>query len=388
MTRIEIHNIKKHFYSGTHRVRSPEATLSEIEPLMEKIGVTEVRDITGLDRLGIPVFSAIRPSAARGAVSVHAGKGIDPLNARVSAMMEAIERFSAEKPQCMEFASYEEIGLTRAVDPRDLILPQPLAMGEKLQWISSWDILNDEEVYLPANAVLHPYNSQGIGTQIFRSDTNGLASGNVMEEAILHALFEVVERDALSCAEQGRSLGKRLRVDSGPVRELLDIFENQGVAIHLWLTDGKTRLPTVAAAADDTVTKDPGLLVIGCGTHASPEIAALRAITEVAQSRASYLEGGRSTENRKMILEKAGYERLKRINSMWFADAPEVNISDVPDLSTDSLDGDIRAVLDEVKVHADRVCISDLSVTPVPVVRAVIPGFEISYMDPTRVRRD
>lgn len=227
---------------------------------------------------------------------------------------------------------------------------------------------------------------------LFRSDTNGLASGNVIEEAILHALFEVIERDALSVADQKRDLGRRLVIGKEcAAREVLDRFEENGIDIHLWLLEGKTGVPpTVAAAADDTVTKDPAMLVIGSGTHLSPpEIAALRALTEVAQSRGSYLQGGRNDPpQREMIIRKAGYERLKRINRMWFDDADAVDIADVPpDASTRRFDTDIRQVLEEVAPpHTDRVCVCDLSRTAVPVVRVVVPGFEVSYMDPDRKR--
>jgi len=222
---------------------------------------------------------------------------------------------------------------------------------------------------------------------LFRSDSNGLASGNVIEEAILHALFEVIERDALSIADQEHDLGRRLIIGTEcAAREILDRFEENGIDIHLWLLAGKTGIPTVAAAADDTVTKDPAMLVIGSGTHTCPEIAALRALTEVAQSRGSYLQGGRNDPQREMIIRKAGYERLKRINRMWFADADAVDIGDVPDLSTRRFDLDIGRVLQEVSPYTDRVCVCDLSRTPVPVVRAIIPGFEISYMDPDRKR--
>jgi ribosomal protein S12 methylthiotransferase accessory factor YcaO len=55
---------------------------------------------------------------------------------------------------------------------------------------------------------------------------------------------------------------------SRPVRE------NVSRATRLLEED---RHPTVAAAADDTVTRDPAMIVIGSGTHAGPEIAALRA---------------------------------------------------------------------------------------------------------------
>jgi len=385
---IMIHPVEKLYFDGTHRSRSPEETYAAVEPLMAEIGVTEIVDVTPLDRLGIPVFTAVRPGAARGAARVHAGKGKEPIHARVSAMMEALERYCAEyRGDRMEYATYEEIGPGRAVHPEDLFVPRKLEQGEKLHWTPVWDILNDEEAYVPSNAVFHPYDSLGMAVPLFRSDSNGLASGNVMEEAILHALFEVIERDALSLAEQRHDLGHRLTIGNDcAAREVLDRFEENGIEIHLWLLDGKTGIPTVAAAADDTVTRDPAMIVIGSGTHACPEIAALRALTEVAQSRGSYLQGGRTDPRREMVLRKAGYERLKRINRMWFADAEAVDIRDIPDVSTNRFDLDIERALQEISPYADRVCVCDLSRTPVPVVRVVVPGFEVSYMDPDRKR--
>lgn len=387
MNPVRIGHVQKHFFDGTHRVISPEETYSKINPLMDAIGVTDVIDITPLDRLGIPVYSALRPSAAKGSVKVHAGKGKEPLYAEISAMMEALERFCGEyRGDNMEFSSWENLGLHRALDPRELILSRPLEIGEQIHWTQSWDIMNNEMIYVPSNAVFHPYDPLGLTNSLFRSDTNGLASGNVMEEAILHAIFEVVERDALSLAERNRSMGTRITIEEeGTSRQLIDHFEDHGIEIHLWLLDGKTRLPTVAAAADDIETKDPAMLVIGSGTHASPEIAVIRALTEVAQSRASYLQGGRKDPFRERVIKQAGYDRLKRINKMWFADADTTGMEEIPDLSTDYIDEDIEISLKEISEHADRVCVCDLSRTPVPVVRVIIPGFEISYMDSSRV---
>jgi ribosomal protein S12 methylthiotransferase accessory factor len=388
MSAIMINHIKKTFFDGTHRVKSPEETYNLVKPLMESIGVSEIVDITSLDRIGIPVFCALRPRAAVGANSVHAGKGREPLYAEISAMMEAIERASAEyRGDAMEYACYEELGLTKAVDPRDLILPSDRAVeiGEKLHWTKSWDILNEEEIYIPSNSIFHPYNSMGMAQPLFRSETNGLASGNVMEEAILHAILEIVERDALSVAEENGSMGHRLTIEHEcPARDILDNFEEKGIEIHLWYLPGKTNLPTIAAAADDTVTKDPAMLVVGSGTHTCPEIAALRALTEVAQSRASYLYAGRDDEFRNMVLHKAGYDRLKRINKIWFKPAESVDLKDIPDISTNYIDGDIEVSLNEISAHADRVCVCDLSRTTVPVVRVVIPGLEVSYVDKDR----
>ena len=87
---------KKAYKNETQRTTSPEETLARVEKALPAAGITRVADITNLDRIGIPVFSSIRPTAGRGAISVYNGKGATPTEARVSAMMEGIERFSAE----------------------------------------------------------------------------------------------------------------------------------------------------------------------------------------------------------------------------------------------------------------------------------------------------
>jgi len=86
----------KKFTSDGHRSVEPAETLRRIEPLMGVAGVTRVADITDLDRVGIPVFSSIRPTAESGAITIYNGKGLTKEEAKVSAIMEAIERYSAE----------------------------------------------------------------------------------------------------------------------------------------------------------------------------------------------------------------------------------------------------------------------------------------------------
>ncbi len=66
-----------------------------MEELKEKVGITRMEDITALDRLNIPVYLASRPGAKERAVSVYTGKGLTREQARVSVIMEAIERYSA-----------------------------------------------------------------------------------------------------------------------------------------------------------------------------------------------------------------------------------------------------------------------------------------------------
>jgi ribosomal protein S12 methylthiotransferase accessory factor len=305
-------------------------------------------------------------------------------------MATAIERFSAEyRGDPMKLALYEEIGIRHAVDPVELILARPLEAGEKVHWSPGYDLLGKEEAWIPSNAVFLPYNTLGEAKGLFASDPNGLAAGNTRDEAILAGLLEVLERDALSRAERNHSMGKRIAVKgTGPVEDLLARFEGAGIGITLWLLDGITRVPTIAAAADDPVTKEPAFLVTGAGTHPSPEAAAIQALTEVAQRRAVRIQGGATaSEERDSFVHRIGYDRMKRLNREWFAPADSVAIGDLPDISTPTIGGDIRLVLSELEGKVERACVCDLTRTRVPVVRVVVPGLEVSSINKERVLR-
>ena len=264
-----------------------------------------------------------------------------------------------------------------------------LLPGVKLDWYDGYDLMGKDEVKLPCNAVFHPYSSTA--GRLFRSNTNGLASGNTLEEAIFHGLMEVVERDALSLAEVTRNTGQAIMVseDDGLVYDMYRKFGDANVDVKLWYLPTDTGIPTVLAAADDRELQDPALLVIGVGTHLDARIAVLRALTEVAQSRATQIHGGREDTDRERVTRTIGYERMKRLNRHWYADADStVAVKDLPDLSTKSHKGDIEKSIRQLKAKkiTDRVIVSDLTrKIDVPVVRVTVPGLEMYAIDRERI---
>ncbi|MGZ4902158.1 MAG: YcaO-related McrA-glycine thioamidation protein [Halobacteriota archaeon] len=391
MTKIELHTALKQYYTDTHRVMPPAQTLERIRSAIPEIGITRVADISGLDRIGLPVFSAIRPSAASGAISVYAGKGTTATEARVSVIMEAAERFSAEVENAqlrLLYGSYDELSADYSVlNPNDLILPGPLSSNTKLEWYPAWDLLQNDEVIVPANAVFHPYTPQQGRWQLFRSNTNGLAAGNVAEEAIFHGLMEVIERDAVSIAEATRNPGLKLNPGEGAVADVMQQFESNDVQIRLWWLPTDTKIPTVVAVSDDERLRDAALLLMGAGSHTDPHIAALRALTEVAQSRATQIHGAREDTDRESIARRIGYERMKRLNKHWFNEsAASAELNDAKDCSTQSLDDDIRTTLDRLRRVVERVIVADITSEKLalPAVRVIIPGFEVYFLDKER----
>ena len=65
---------KKCACPGVHRVKSAEETWKQIASLAPQVGVTRLANITGLDRIGIPVTLAIRPGSMT--LTTSSGKGL------------------------------------------------------------------------------------------------------------------------------------------------------------------------------------------------------------------------------------------------------------------------------------------------------------------------
>jgi thioglycine synthase len=380
-----------------YRTEDPEETLSRIEPLTKKAGISRVADITGLDRIGIPVFSTIRPSAETGAISIYNGKGLTPTQARISAIMEGIERYSAEWHGDLLIRELMDDMLRggNALDPRELILPIYTKMRLRdmpIAWLKGKEMESGEGIMVPASAVFHPYSSAA-DLSLFRSNTNGLASGNTFQEATLHGLCEVIERDAWSLTEVKRKVVSDISFDGeeGVLKETIERFTNKGVEVHLKNLTSDIGMPVIAAAADDVQLQDAGLLTLGIGAHPSPKVAALKALTEVAQSRLTQIHGAREDTVMAEGNRKLGYERVKKMNHLWFGKASStMSLDEMENIDKGDIEANLNEVVDRVhKVGLRSVITADLTRLEigVPVVRVIVPGLEVFSIDSDRVGR-
>ena len=386
------------YFEGTHRVIAPRKTIEINEDKLKIAGITRIADITDLDRIGLPIYTAIRPTAEEGAVSIYGGKGISKDHAKASAMMEGFERYSAEKQENDEVivANLDEISKKGDfIDPVSLNLPKDFKKENlemmHLEWSLAKDLISGADFYIPTNAIFHPYLHDNQVQSLFKSNTNGLASGNILEEAILHGMLEVIERDAWSIFELTHKNYAQIDLDSIEselVNDVIEKFESEGIKIKLMDFTADIDIPTIAASADDTVTKDAGLLTLGMGTHLDPEVAILRALTEVAQSRATQINGAREDTVRADFAREAGYERMKRINKYYFREEDEkIKLSDIENKSTSSITKDIEIVKDELMAKGiEKILYVDLTrpELDVSVVRVVIPEMELYALDPSR----
>jgi ribosomal protein S12 methylthiotransferase accessory factor len=388
-----LRSVKKRYKEGTHRARLPNETLEWLEEIYSKADITRVADITGLDRIGIPVFTAMRPLAAEGAITVYTGKGHTPQEAKISAIMEAIERFSGEPRDIgMVKGSYEALCKSyRVLDPFTLNLPKlrRYSHNENLEWVQGHSLISGEEIFVPAEAVFHPYRREN---QLFRTNTNGLATGNVIEEAILHGLLEVIERDAWSLFELGVIKGKDLQVEHCNLAgELLRKFRDASVQVYIKNITSDIGIPTIAVAIDDEVTKDPALLSLGVGSHLVPEVALVRALTEAAQSRLTTIHGTREDTYKAVFARRIGYERMKRLNRRWFEESDEkTKMSELEGFDSDDVLEDIRYIINKLReAGLNELIVVDLTrrEVSVPAVRVIVPGLEVYALDKERIGR-
>lgn len=404
---------------GTSRIQPVESTLKKVIPLTNKIGITRIADITRMDRLNIPNYSAVLPGT-EDYIWVYSGKGPTKNHAKASVIMESIERFSSLPTNFSGLivkGRYGELAKSHNVLKYDDVMePLSFQLNENMvmDYCTGYDLLNKKEILIPLPLALFRYTPKPPSINPYSYfHTNGLASGNVLEEAICHGLCEVIERDAVSIADfassafqyhvlksventvlrSGRRIkqleAKKFTDDSSiypdinlekirylPVKKIVNRFKHCNISLIVKDITTDLGIPTFIASSAEWVNHDYGYLVEGHGTHPDARIAILRAITEVAQSRAANIQGSRddlrkmkydpqdSDETRSWQFMKAGYGRE-------FSEVPSIENADILD--------DINLMLSRLKENGlSKVIVIDLTnpELQMPVVRIIVPGLE------------
>ena len=343
----------KAYGCGTHRIVDPERTFERIRPHLMAAGITRCADVTGLDCLGIPVYCAIRPAGR--SVQVTNGKGVRPIAARVSALMEAVEVHCAEQPpaRARRASLRALVGQGGPLPVNPPVLPgfrddQHFTPDFVADWVPGERLPGGEQVWLPASAVHLAWPA------LFTFSTNGLASGNTLVEATLHGLYEVLERDAVSrLSVAGRlQIAHRCRVidlasvDDPVVGELVHRVARGGVELVLLRVPSRISVHTYwAVLVDRNPFANSSTVNLGYGTHRSPSVAASRAITEAAQTRLTMIHGAREDIDRRIYESGRAQARIAAYFQALRADAPW---GEAEDHSYPTLDEDLLAVIGEL----------------------------------------
>jgi thioglycine synthase len=416
---LQLQKRNKWLVSGTTRVIPPEKTFSRIISVSKQIGVTRLSDITYMDKLTIPNYSAVLPGT-EDYIWVYSGKGRTKIDAKASALMECIERYCSLPSSTQRSfiqGSYHQLSQKyNVLHPEEVVEPFNFKYRSNMtmDFLPGFDLFSRERVLVPASLALYRYSPKLPALNPFAfSHTNGLAAGNVLEEAVCHSLCEIIERDAISLAELRtsvipfhfiRTIANSLKAKQYPLHSLptnqwcddpslfpdVDIqdlkfvpvkalvrkFEEAQIPLIIKDVTSDIGIPTFNASSIEWLTHDYGYLAEGQGTHPDARIALLRAITELSQTRAGNIQGARDD------LHKIEYGQDNSNSGRAWQFMPSKNkiqFSQVTSyVNADILD-DIKLILSRLQgAGLKKAIIVDLTIAEIgiPVVRAIVPGLE------------
>ena len=378
------------------------------------LGVTRLADITGLDRIGIPVYSSVVPDSPD-LLSVYSGKGTRPIDAKVGAMMEAVERQTAIRTR-LPFAAASFASLRHeesTIDPRSINqrLRDDYSEATTYCWSEAFDLVTQDKCWVPSKYAGFLWRELPHPSPFATNDTTGLASGNTFEEAVCHALCELAERDAWTMAELGarqlprerRSLAFGVDRKGGPDDfelypclelsgddPLLQQFHQAGLSPMVRDITSSLGVPTFFASVVDQSIEGSPMAHSGLGTHPDARVALRRALTEVAQSRCVDIQATREDilpPDAKRSSFALHTRRLTEINRNSWCITPSVrrrSLDEVPSHSFDSIREDLDFLIERFAANGlEQILV--VNFTPhaenYSVVRVIVPGIELWATD-------
>ena len=393
----------KGFRVGTHRLVSPGLTLERMHPHLSAMGITRIANVTGLDRIGIPVVTVCRPNSR--SLAVAQGKGLTLAAARASGLMESIEGYHAENIDMpLRRGSWRQLRRTDRLIEVDR-LPQspgsPFHPDLPLWWVEGFDILSDHSLWLPLETVYLDFRvDQRDGCGCFVVSSKGLAGGNHLLEAVSHAICELVEQDAFlrwRLADFPEACRTRLdleRIGDRQIQGVLERFRRAGVDVAVWEITSAVAIPgfycTILDAPD---SPGPWLYsASGFGCHPVREIALLRALVEAAQSRLTAISGSRDDLDRAQYLHHRDPAVIRQQRQSIESHGPGRTLAEAPSMDSDDFAADVVWELERLRsVGIGHVAMVNLTKPGlgIPVVRVVIPGLmALGPLPPQHPSRD
>jgi ribosomal protein S12 methylthiotransferase accessory factor YcaO len=294
------------------------------------------------------------------------GRGLNISHARISCLMEIVERYSAfasvesgrvlgyRKDDPLVQGSYDDLvadGL-KAVNPKDMCLEVPYR-GQSVSWIEGERVSNGraEATYVPTQMVFLFSNLDEVSLTSGLS-SNGLAAGTTLEGARLSALLEVIERDSEKVVPYTKKQAFLLRSDDMKVSGILETCGQKGIQIQFLDITPETGIPCYKAF----VQGPGGVILKGTGAHLDGKRALLAAMTEIPYPYPYWFGSMPPPEG----LEFMQYE-------------------DLPDYASGDPSADLALLEKLLALNGYAPIYVDLTREDlgIPVVKALVPGLEI-----------
>jgi ribosomal protein S12 methylthiotransferase accessory factor len=250
----------------------------------------------------------------QGLRNASSGKGVSETQAKVSALCEAVERYSGERSGgevtvTMSYAEMRDRHGEDAIHPNAVMrfserqlaefdqwnakkskfnrVTEALPADQPIDWTPLWSLSHERHKYLPTQLVYYASPASAACDKFYSFGcSNGNASGNTLEEAILQGFFELVERDAVALwwYNRLRKPGVAAETFNEPWLQELSAYYRQRFQRETWALDLTSDLgiPVFVAVSKMLEGKEERLL-FGLGCHLDARIALQRAFAEMNQ---------------------------------------------------------------------------------------------------------
>ncbi len=356
----------RHSENGLRSV-SLDETLARLEVFFLKSGL-EVQFLSRTNKATAQAILEYLSPSGPTADERFFGKGLSASQALASACMEFIERWASRlRPEDVLFEGAYETISADCRDPELFCLARQSGYrpSRRIDWVWGYSLTHRASVRVPANLVFCPYAAGRQDKYIAWIDSNGLAAGNTLEEAVLHGLLEVIERDAVMIGEYNRLPQADLNLEGAApgIQQLIEDLDRQGFRCSL--KTALTDFPFPVIAAFLCHSEHPANCCVAFGCHLDPELALSRAITEAVQLLPP------SVNQQEWLLSGAAQRFEER--------APvSVTCRGLENLVAEDLKENIDTCLAILARSGSEVIVVDLSLPelPFPVVRVLVTGLQ------------
>lgn len=244
------------------------------------------------------VAESTRGRTARGEMD-GAGGAVDPERAARLSVAEALERYatSVVQPEGVIWATAEELG-DEALDlttlPRcsaaELAHPKALTSDidttAPMRWVRGWSLTRRAPQWVPAVGVWMHIPPRSRGERYANPISTGCATHTDLAQALVNAVCEVVERDAIALTWYQRLALPRIEFDAVPANLAPFLAKSRDSLVETVFFDATTDLgiPTVYSVDLTPHNEVLGQMVM-CNTSLDPADSIAKIVRESASSR-------------------------------------------------------------------------------------------------------
>lgn len=224
------------------------------------------------------------------------GRGIDAAEAELKALFEGLERYSLSiyRRRDQRRGTYWQLSDDGewAVDPAKLInavSPEAVrqARTARLYWVLGWSLRLQRAIWVPAQTVYLPYAADEDEPYLRDPVTTGAAAGVTLASAIIRAVLELVERDALMLRHYAEIVPNRIGsgdVHSESAKALFETASCYRLRLDAFQMSLDMPINVVAVRLRDDTGLGPAT-VLGAKAHENRDEAFIGAFLEAATFR-------------------------------------------------------------------------------------------------------